>query len=395
MANIPTSVPQLDNLLNGGLQDKSMSCVWVKPGLDGTPFIYQIANSAAKSSKVFYITNSKAPASIQQEFKAYGFKSDKLNFIDSYSSLVGNKSKASLLVIDPKNGEEILNDIKIIQKKIKNPVIILDSLSTFIDLSGKEDTKFITDLKKLKVTCICLFTEWQYQAKLVTDLNNVFDNIIEISSVESGLFFRQYFGVSKLLGKKGPSRVIPYKAEKPEGIKIYIPKVLVTGPFNAGKTSFIHSSSEKAVSVDRLGTTIALDHGHVKYQGFTVDLFGTPGQQRFDPILKLLGGEAMGVVVVVSSTDPEGFPRAIEMMKKAQVLGLPVVFAANKANLRGALSPKQIKQRLNLQDEAVIPITAQDLTKVQPGLPCQLQKADIEKILDNIFGKLLDSKKGV
>ena len=73
----------------------------------------------------------------------------------------------------------------------------------------------------------------------------------------------------------------------PGGIKIYIPKILVTGPYHAGKTSFVRTASYKSVSVNRKGlegkneTTVALDFGHVKLGGFLVELFGTPGQQRF------------------------------------------------------------------------------------------------------------------
>jgi uncharacterized protein len=390
MPKIATKIPQLDNQLNNGLEQGSLTCFWIKPGVDGAPFAYQIASNASKSMKVFYIVNSRSPDSTKLDMKSYGFNAaGKINFIDSYSALVGAKSDSSLLIANPKDPEEILNDCSTIVKKIKNPLIILDSLSTLIDLTEKEDTVFLNKLKKLKATVICLFTEWAYTPQFIKNLQNAFDAIIEVKAVEEKLFFRQYFGVTKLSTGSLKKQAIPYRVAKPGGIKVYIPKILVTGPFNAGKTSFIHTSSVKAVSVDRLGTTIALDHGHVKYRDFAVDLFGTPGQQRFDPILKLLGGEALGVIVVVSAVDPQGFPRAIEMMQKAKVHGLPVVFAANKANLRGALTPSQIKTRLGLKDEEVIPVTAKDLTKVQPGLPCQLKQKDIEKILDALFSRLL------
>lgn len=390
MVKIATKIPQLDSFLDGGLEQGSLSCLWIKPGLDGTPFAYQIANTASKTTKVFYILNSKNPDSVKADMKSFGFNPSKVNFIDSYSALVQAKSKCNLVVSNPKDSDELSKEISIIVNKIKNPLIILDSLSTVIDLTEQENPDFLLKLKKLKATVVCLFTEWPYKPNFIKSLQDAFDTIIGIKSVEEKLFFRQYFGVTKLRTGSLKKQAIPYKVMRPGGIKIYIPKILVTGPFNAGKTSFIHSSSVRAVSVDRLGTTIALDHGHVKYKDFAVDLFGTPGQQRFDPILKLLGGEALGVIVVISATDPQGFPRASEMMKKAKVYGLPVVFAANKANLKGALTPQQIKTRMNLKEDAdVIPILAKDLTKVQPGLPCQLKQEDIEKVLDALFSRLL------
>jgi uncharacterized protein len=389
LAKIATKIPQLDRLLKGGLESGSVSCLWIKPGIDGTPFGYHIAHHAAKTGNVFYVVNTKNPDTTTKEMKSYGLSPAKVNFVDAYSASVGAKPTSKLAITDPKDIDEVVESISIIVKKIKNPLIIIDSLSTLIDLTEKENTDFLDKIKQLKATVVCLFTEWPYSAALKKNLQNAFDTIIDITFLEKKVFFREYFSVSKMKGLVD-KEVIPYRVIKPGGIKIYIPKILVTGPFNAGKTSFIHTASSRAVSVDRLGTTIALDHGHVKYKDFAVDLFGTPGQQRFDPILKLLGGEALGVIVVISATDPQGFKRAIEMTKKAAVYGLPVVFAANKSNLRGAIDPKQIKYRLGLKDEVVVPITAKDLTKVQPGIPCQLKQRDIEKVLDAIFNKLLE-----
>jgi uncharacterized protein len=390
MVKIETKIPHLDKPLGGGIEPNSVTCFWVSPGLDVSPFIYQLANNFAKTNKVFYIVNSKSPSSVREDMTSFGFK-NKINFIDAYSALVGAKTSESLLIANPKDPEEILNDLKTLIKKIKNPIIILDSFSNLVDLTNAENTSFLKKLKELKATIIVTFTAWPYKSSFLKSLTNEFETIVNIKSVHEKMFTRQYFGVSKLKGTPVKNQAIPYRVEKPGGIKIYLPKILVTGPFNAGKTSFIHSASIKAVSVDRLGTTIALDHGHVEYEDFSVDLFGTPGQQRFDPILELLGGEALGVIVIVSAIDPQGFPRALKMMEKTKVLGLPVVFAANKSNLKNSLSPSEIQKKLGIKEE-IIPITAKDITKVQPGLPCELKKADIKKVLSTLFGKLMETK---
>ena len=46
-----------------------------------------------------------------------------------------------------------------------------------------------------------------------------------------------------------------------------------------------------------------------------MDLFGTPGQKRFIPTLKAFAEDAMGIVVVVDSADPENFDSAAKMLK--------------------------------------------------------------------------------
>jgi small GTP-binding protein len=140
---------------------------------------------------------------------------------------------------------------------------------------------------------------------------------------------------------------------------VYLPKILVTGPFDAGKTTFVHALSTKAVSVDRLGTTVALDYGHVDHRGFTADIFGTPGQERFDPIVKLLSGEAMGVFLILDSTNTSDFVRAKRMLEITKSMGLPVVIVANKQDVEGALVPEEIRKELGMTgDMPIMPAVA-------------------------------------
>jgi small GTP-binding protein len=149
-------------------------------------------------------------------------------------------------------------------------------------------------------------------------------------------------------------KFILFKVLKPGGVRAYIPKILVTGPFDAGKSTFVHALSTRAVSVDRLGTTIALDHGHVDHKGFAADIFGTPGQARFDPIIKLISGEAMGVFLVLDSTRAEDFARGKQMLEITRSFGLPVVIIANKQDCDGTLTLEDIRGQLDMPENMVI-----------------------------------------
>ncbi len=88
-------------------------------------------------------------------------------------------------------------------------------------------------------------------------------------------------------------------------------KIVVTGPFNAGKTQFIRSISEiDVVNTERKitskaemvksQTTVAMDFGRI-----TVDddlilyLFGTPGQRRFDLMWEILSEGMLCFLVMV------------------------------------------------------------------------------------------------
>ena len=128
----------------------------------------------------------------------------------------------------------------------------------------------------------------------------------------------------------------PIRKIKPGGFRGYIPKILVTGPFHAGKTTMVHSLSMRAVSVQRMGTTVALDFGHVDYKGFSLDLFGTIGQPRFDPILTvsdvegfthrggminlLTSGRKIRIEINVEEAKKFGFDISAKLLKLAHIV---------------------------------------------------------------------------
>src|ERR671920_2298846 len=91
-------------------------------------------------------------------------------------------------------------------------------------------------------------------------------------------------------------------------------KMVVTGPFSAGKTEFIQSVSEiDVVSTERKissaaertvkeSTTVAMDFGRITVdEDLVLYLFGTPGQKRFDFMWEILAEGMLGFVVMVDA----------------------------------------------------------------------------------------------
>ncbi len=102
-------------------------------------------------------------------------------------------------------------------------------------------------------------------------------------------------------------------------------KMVVTGPFSAGKTAFIRSVSEiDVVSTERKisSEADARQRNHDQYAmdfgRITVDddlvlyLFGTPGQRRFDFMWEILSEGMLGFIVMVDSTRPRDLPRSAQ-----------------------------------------------------------------------------------
>jgi signal recognition particle receptor subunit beta len=125
--------------------------------------------------------------------------------------------------------------------------------------------------------------------------------------------------------------------------------MVVTGPFNSGKTEFIQSVSEiDVVSTERKissemekvkqTTTVAMDFGRITVDDdLVLYLFGTPGQRRFDFMWEILSEGMLGFIVMVDSTRPETFREARNILETFRAYApTPYVVAANKQDIEEA-----------------------------------------------------------
>lgn len=139
-------------------------------------------------------------------------------------------------------------------------------------------------------------------------------------------------------------------------------KMVVTGPFSAGKTAFIQSISEiDVVSTERKisseaeqkikeTTTVAMDFGRITVdEDLVLYLFGTPGQKRFDFMWEILSEGMLGFVVVVDSARPETFREAKGILQTFRAYApTPYVVAANKQDKEDAWSIEDLRIALKL-----------------------------------------------
>lgn len=158
-------------------------------------------------------------------------------------------------------------------------------------------------------------------------------------------------------------------------------KVVVTGPFNAGKTEFIHSISEiGAVNTDRSispeapefgvksQTTVALDFGRITVDDdLVLYLFGTPGQRRFDFMWDILAERMLGFVVMVDSARPETFREAKIILETFRSYApTPYVVAANKQDHPEAWPIQDLRIALHLDNHIkLLPCVATDKESVK------------------------------
>lgn len=349
-----TGIPQLDALL-APIPDHSAIVIMNDPGLEAEAFLYQAADARMRSGgKVVYVVTNRAPSSVVETMRDFGFdpsdRSERLLFVDAFSALMGGQEDVPYHVRDPKDAREVVSALERAAKDHPDALLLIDGLSTVIDnTSVKEFAKVFPKLEKAVrqfALSTVLFTRWGYGPE-VDEMLGSLDAILEVRGVEDRITFGQYFNLQRASWLKQPdTRPRLFKTIRPGGVFVYVPKIVVTGPHNAGKSNFIHAVSDSAVSVDRLGTTVTMDHGKVQLAGIAADLFGTPGQERFDAALRTIAGQALGVIILVDSTRPESFDRARKMMEQTWRDGLPAVIAANKQDVPNALSPDEVAKRI-------------------------------------------------
>lgn len=369
---VETGIPKLDDFLGGGIPKGKSLVYYSQPGVEGEIFgLHTVYGTLKKGGTCVFVVSSTMPDIIKDQFKEFGWDinsfKDKLFFVDSYNPLIGAPSDEKYVVSNPDNIECFNKTITDILKELPPTTIVFGSLSTIMDLCGEKETiEAVRNWNKLAMlynhVLVYNFTAWPYSDQTLDLIKgNLFNSVISIGGIAERVIFGQYFGILKSDWAEISRKSMLFRVLRPGGIRIFIPKILVTGPFDAGKSTFVHALSTRAISVDRLGTTIAMDHGHVDYKGFSADIFGTPGQERFDPIIKLLSGESMGVFLVVDSTNPSDFVRAKHMLDITKSYGLPYVIIANKQDLHGALKPEEIRGQFHLpEDVPVVAVVAKD-----------------------------------
>jgi uncharacterized protein len=156
-------------------------------------------------------------------------------------------------------------------------------------------------------------------------------------------------------------------------------KVVVTGPFAAGKTTLIRTISEITVLSTERGitdstrkrkaeTTVAMDFGRITIdRDLVLYLFGTPGQDRFDFMWEILGEGMIGYLLLVDADRPESVAEAAGILESFRNMArVPYVVALNRAADTDNELVDRVRTDLQIpQDIAIMPCDATDKESVK------------------------------
>jgi len=365
MTHTGTGIEILDAKLGGGFERPSAILLFSDHPSEKRVFAEHFVMTGLRAGETcLYVDFFRAPLLARRELAKFGeFDESKVVFVDATSAQMLIPSSESYTVRDPNDLDHIMDTVERAIRETKPVRIVIDSMEFLADRFPKDHvfrrwSQLLDVGREAGAITSYLFLNWTYGQAEVERIEHMSDYVVEFQSRMRTGVLQHFLRIRHNRPDGVRTNWIPYTFKELVGLTVYFPRILVTGPFNAGKSTVVRHLCEKTISVDRMGTTVAFDYGNVEVMGLEAEVFGTPGQERFDFIFQIFAREVNGVLLVIDSTRPEDFERGRQML---DLVGrnVPVVVLANKADLAGAVSLDDVRRGLQLaRDVPVVPTVA-------------------------------------
>ena len=356
MSKVELPLERLNEALDGGVEDGSNVLMLADLAVDKSRFASALVNFRLdQGDNLVYFINNKMPEYAAERIKDDG-NEESTAIVDGFSSTLGKDTDADyrLETSLKDDREEFMEETKETAKQAMRDMedfgstFVLDSLDSFVGQwdAVEEMAQELKGVAESTNTVNYFFLPnlgFEEEDGDFDRLTEIFDYVVHLKGLERSGIVLKFVDIRK----PDVDTKVPFDVT-PRGLVMYVPKILVTGPYDSGKSTTVQTMSEDAVSVDRLGTTVALDHGQVERKGVKAELFGTPGQKRFDWALDFLGRSIFGCFIVVDSRDPN-FERVKQMKEDLTEEELPYLILANFQNKDDAMSPEEIQDETGME----------------------------------------------
>lgn len=148
-------------------------------------------------------------------------------------------------------------------------------------------------------------------------------------------------------------------------------KILVSGPYASGKTTFVRTISSGNVLTTEVPvstlyesgvkqyTTVAFDYCKIHLNGRDVYVFGTPGQTRLQFMWRVLSVGMHGYIFIVDGSSMLQVMRSRTVYEYMKSLGkYPHIIAVNKQDIPSSIKPVTVAQIFGVDPSIVVPLIA-------------------------------------
>ena len=165
--------------------------------------------------------------------------------------------------------------------------------------------------------------------------------------------------------------------------EVYQFKVVVAGPFNAGKTTLIDRISDSPVvgteqptsgteAAVKATTTVGMEYGTYRVDDpdceITLFLYGVPGQERFSFMWDIVADGMDGLIVLVDATDEHTWPQAATVGRHfLRRRPTPAIVAANRAK-PGDPSLDRLRAEIDLPGAEIVACDVTDAASARDVL---------------------------
>jgi uncharacterized protein len=359
---ISIGVKGIDEVLEGGAPDKARILFTMEPMADGQAFMITMLMSSLESGKHCCIVSPHASADVFMYDLAtitgvdLDPHRDQLSFysMEDWNRMKTKKQKKGSF--QKEFSEHITRHCQ--ENSVDIVFVYFDLIYEWFGLElGVRALEFSDEDSGPTVVAELLNFEGH---ELITKCSEgkMFDLIVSVQSGYNYIPFFNFFTIEYCSWIEVTRRSIPFILAR-GNITPYISKIVVTGPAQSGKTTFVANASDHGLSVSGtdmkgVATTVAMDLGRLSWKGFDVMIYGTPGHSRFDPIITQLIRRAMGILLLVDATRPDTLPRARDLLVASHGYTLPLIVVATKSDLPHVMDEEMIRRELGLRAEVPI-----------------------------------------
>lgn len=179
-------------------------------------------------------------------------------------------------------------------------------------------------------------------------------------------------------------------------------KVVVAGPFAAGKTTMIRTISDDEIvgteapttgaeSAVKATTTVGMEYGtmYAEGHGFTAELniYGVPGQDRFEFMWDIVGTGMDGLFLLVDASRPDTWSESLLVGQHFQMARTaPIVVGVNRAHGDADLH-RQACEAVPLDGAAYVAFEVTEPGQVRTAL-AELLTLVLDQLPGSTFGEI-------